>query len=164
MQRRQLARIPPVGLYPIPRPRRHQPGRDNLAIDARTDQMAIKPEPRRARLIHRPRPRPPAQLALNPLVVKGQRELPHHLTRPHRGQTHRGLMHIQPHRDRPSISHGRRPPYVARPRQPTQMRTPPAILTERPDHPAAPSWLAGDEVDEEGIAPPSSTWRRSRRA
>src|SRR3954447_19450417 len=71
MQRRQLARIPPVGLYPIPRPRRHQPGRDNLAIDARTDQMAIKPEPRRARLIDRPRPRPRAQLALNPLVVKG---------------------------------------------------------------------------------------------
>src|SRR3954464_8845093 len=73
MQRRQLARIPPVGLYPIPRPRRHQPGRDNLAIDARTDQMAIKPEPRRARLIDRPRPRPRAQLALNPLGSRATR-------------------------------------------------------------------------------------------
>src|SRR5215218_4074817 len=123
--------------------------------------MTMQPKPRRAGLLADPRAGPGTQFTLDRRVIEAQRDLPQQLTPAHRGQTHRRLMHVKPDRDRPRIPHGRRPPYVARPRptrQPTQMRRPPAILTERPDYPAAPSCLARPTASERVSPPPVGTF------
>ena len=60
---------------------------------------------------------------LNRLLVVGQRPLLQQLVRANRRKPDRPGMHVQPHRYRHRLDHGRRPPYVALPGHPRQPTT-----------------------------------------
>jgi hypothetical protein len=70
-QTRQRARVARIGLDPITRPLRHQPRRDDPAVDPTPNEMPVEPEPGRARLVAAPCPRPAAQQPLHLLLVVG---------------------------------------------------------------------------------------------
>jgi hypothetical protein len=131
----------------------------HLAVHARRDQMPI------ARIPTGPLHRPPALVAMpaaraQHALVIGQRDLPRQLARADRSQTHRRLVHVQSDRERPKVPHGRATSLcgtAGASRQPTQMRRPPDILTERPDYPR-PDYPAPT------TRPLHPVWQQSRRS
>jgi hypothetical protein len=144
----QLARVARIRLDPVARPLRHTPRRDHLARDAVTAQIPIQPEAGGPSLIATTHSRPAPQRLLDKLVVVRQRPLLDQLLATYRGQTNRTCVHVQPHRYRRRLAHGRRPPYVAlpgAPRQPTTNAQAPTTLRQQPDTTplgaAAPSCL-----------------------
>src|SRR5438876_10019805 len=74
-QPRELARITTVGLDAITRPLRHQPRRDDRAVDAALYKMTVTTETTWSRLVTAAHPRPAAQHPPDRLLVIAQRPL-----------------------------------------------------------------------------------------